>query len=217
MAESYLREIVHIQSGCAAGTMSGNAVCQDVQSVSEVVADLREKIGEGAKREVRTFWDMRQDELENLAAATDGSAVGALTAPLKPAYLAIVALYAIGVISLLQPGTMDFNAGGVVPFTGQELWWSIRDGYVGDLTHHLFRNGGLVVSDPVASVGSSISPQELFWSIRDGYMGNTLFGSGGEGSVETVPYTPQEVWWAIKNGYSGDMVGHWFRNGGLSV
>lgn len=52
-AESYLREIVHIQSGCAAGTLSGSATCNDVLSVSEVVADLREKIGEGAKREVR--------------------------------------------------------------------------------------------------------------------------------------------------------------------
>ena len=52
-AESYLREIVHIQSGCAAGTLSGNAVCEDVLGVSEVVADLREKIRKGAKQEVK--------------------------------------------------------------------------------------------------------------------------------------------------------------------
>lgn len=52
LAESYLREIVHVQSGCAAGTLSGNAVCDDVLDVSEVVADLRDKIARGAKREV---------------------------------------------------------------------------------------------------------------------------------------------------------------------
>jgi hypothetical protein len=52
-AQLYLREIVHVQSGCAAGTLSGDAVCGDVQGVSAVVADLRRKIGEGAKEEVR--------------------------------------------------------------------------------------------------------------------------------------------------------------------
>lgn len=214
-----MREIVHIQSGCAAGTMSGNAACNDVLSVTEVVADLRQKIGEGAKREVGTFWDKRQEELETLAAASDGSAIAPLTAPLKPAYLAIAALYTIAFISIFQPPIMDPNAGGVVPFTAQELWWSIRDGYLGDLTHHLFRNGGLAVSDAVATVGTSLSPQELFWSIRDGYADNTLFSAtgGSGGGVESVPFTPQEVWWAIQNGYSYDMIEHWFRNGGLSV
>ena len=52
-AEGYLREIVHIQSGCAAGTLSGHAVCDDVLDVAEVVADLREKIKQGAKQEVK--------------------------------------------------------------------------------------------------------------------------------------------------------------------
>ncbi len=110
---------------------------------------------------------------------------------------------------------MDLNANGVVPFTAQEVWWSIRDGYVGDLANHLFHNGGLVVGEPMASVGSSLSPQELLWSIRDGYADNTLAGVGG--GVESLPFTPQEVWWAIKNGYSYDMIEHWVRNGGLSV
>lgn len=222
-AESYLREIVHIQSGCAAGTLSGDAVCYDVLGVSEVVADLREKIGEGAKQEVKTFWDKRQEELENLAVASvaaDGSPTAALTAPLKPAYLAIAALYTFAFIAMMQPGTMEANANGAVPFTAQEVWWAVRDGYIGDLAHHMFTNGGLAVSDATtaaAGAGHGLSPQELFWSIRDGYASDTLFASGAEGGVDSVPFTPQEVWWAVKNGYSYDMVEHWFRTGGLSV
>ena len=44
-ANLYLKEIVHIQSGCAAGTLSGSNVCDDVLNVSAVVAELRDKIG----------------------------------------------------------------------------------------------------------------------------------------------------------------------------
>lgn len=221
-AESYLREIVHIQSGCAAGTLSGNAVCDDVLTASEVVADLRRKIGEGAEREVRTFWDKRQEELETLAAASDGSSAAALAAPIKPAYLALAALYAIFAISVLQPATDATTSGGVVPFAAREVWWAIRDGYAGDLAAHFFRNGGLVASDASSPVaGSVLSPQEFLWSVRDGYAENTMLASGGVvgggGGVESVPFAPREVWWAVENGYAGDMIAHWFRNGGLSM
>ena len=51
-AEMYLKEIVHAQSGCAAGTLSGSGACDDVAGVSAVVADLRQKIGDGTRREV---------------------------------------------------------------------------------------------------------------------------------------------------------------------
>lgn len=185
-AELYLKEIVHVQSGCAAGTLSGSNVCNDVLGVSEVVADLRQKIGQGAKADFGTFWNN-------------------------------AALYAaaIIVVSALQTATMDPSA-GVVPFTPQEVWWAVRDGYVPDLASHLFRNGGLLVDDAVATVGSSLSPQELLWSIRDGYATDTMFSNGG-GGVESVPFTPQEAWWAVKDGYATDMVGHWLRNGGLSM
>lgn len=218
-AESYLREIVHIQSGCAAGTLSGYAACDDVLEVSEVVAGLRKKIQDGAKREVGTFWDQRQVELEQLATASlvDGSVTAPLTAPIKPAYLALAALYTMAIISVLNPASMDGGSAGVVPFTAQEVWWAIRDGYAGDLAGHLFRNGGLAVSDASAVVGSALSPQELFWSIRDGYAANTMSSSLSGGGVESVPFTPQEVWWAVKDGYSLDVIEHWFRNGGLSV
>jgi len=121
---------------------------------------------------------------------------------------------------------VDTAVGGVVPFTAQEVWWAIRDGYIGDLTSHLLRNGGLVVGDSTANaaanVASSLTPQEVWWSIRDGYADNTLFANGVDLGVENggggvVPLKPQEVYWAVRDGYVGDLVGHWFRNGGLSV
>jgi hypothetical protein len=49
-AESYLREIIHVQSGCVAGTVTGQEVCNDVGRTSEVVAGLREKIRRGAAK-----------------------------------------------------------------------------------------------------------------------------------------------------------------------
>ena len=115
-AELYLKEIIHIQSGCAAGTLSGNDTCDDVLGVSAVVADLRRKIGEeGTGREVvlRSFSSME--------------------------LLGIGALYTIAAISMLHASE------GVVPFTAQEVWWAIRDGYAGDLAGHWFRNGGLTM------------------------------------------------------------------------
>jgi len=213
-AELYLKEIVHVQSGCAAGTLNGKGVCDDVLVVSEVVADLREKITIGAEREVKTFWDKRQDELTELATHAESP----LTSPLKPAYLALAALYTVAIISIVTPASMAaMNAGGVVPLTGQEIWWAVQGGYVGDLVNHAIHNGGLLVGDATPVV-SGLSPQEVWWSVRDGYADQTLFSSAAAvGGVESVPFTPQEVVWSVQNGYAADMVAHWFRNGGLVV
>lgn len=52
-AESYLREIVRIESACVAGTMSGEACGSDVARVSETVAALKAKIGAGAERNIK--------------------------------------------------------------------------------------------------------------------------------------------------------------------
>lgn len=232
-AELYLREIMSVQAGCATAEEE-DEVCNDVGRTSEVVANLREKIRRGAVKENAAFWENRQQEFETLLTSSldpttqQLSPTAALTqAPLKPAYLALAALYTIFVISIVNPAPVDVTTavGGVVPFTPQEVWWSIRDGYVGDLASHLLRNGGLVVGDTTANAvaaSSSLTPQEVWWSIRDGYADNTLFSNGvvdlGEnidGGV--VPLKPQEVYWAVRDGYVGDLIGHWFRNGGLSV
>jgi len=230
----YLREIIHVQSGCVAGTVSGTDICKDVGRTSEVVASLREKIRKGAVKENDAFWGKRQQEFETLITSSidtnnNLNPLASLTqAPLKPAYIALAALYTILVISVVNPPLVDVNTavGGVVPFTSQEVWWAIRDGYVGDLAEHLFRNGGLVVGDTTANAAAavgSLTPQEVWWSIRDGYVDNTLFSSptvglGDEAGVGgVVPFKPQEMYWAVRDGYVGDLIGHWFRNGGLSV
>ena len=192
------------------------------------------------KNKTRTFWDRRREELETLAASASSPApaAGALRAPLKPAYLAFAALYAIAYAYAFHPpddAAVVVAAGGVSHLSAGEVWWAIRDGYAGDLAAHLFRNGGLLVGDAPGGASAlfgddvagvvvrALSPQEMFWSIRDGYAGNTLFSTSGvngvtlEGGSSVVPFAPQEVWWAIKNGYTYDMIEHWFRNGGLLV
>lgn len=184
-ANLYLKEIVHYQSGCAAGTLSGNDVCEDVVGVSEVVANLRHKIdNSNGVNKVE-----KNDRLvESIAFAT---------------------LYALVAGIVLSQPHLD---GNVVPFTVQEVFWAIKDGYAGDLATHYFHNGGLLVGDALSSSVRGMTPQELLWSARDGYM----FSSYGlDGGVESLPLTPQEVWWSIKDGYVTDLAGHYFRNGGL--
>jgi len=105
-----------------------------------------------------------------------------------------------------------------VPFSGEEVWWSIRDGYAPDLVSHFFHNGGLLVGDAstVSPTLDHLTAQEVMWGIRDGYGFEALNADAGyaEGSL---PFTPQEIWLAISNGYSMDMLGHWIRNSGLAV
>jgi hypothetical protein len=43
-AEQYLKEILHIQSNCASGTLSSQQICEDVTFPAEVVAHLRAKL-----------------------------------------------------------------------------------------------------------------------------------------------------------------------------
>jgi hypothetical protein len=152
-----------------------------------------------------------------------------------PAYLAFAALYSIAFVSALGQ-FQDAGATNIAPFAAHEVWWAMRDGYVGDLIAHAFRNGGLLVGDVdyyVASAGhhaAGISPLELFWSVRDGYAGNTILSSStgvfggvdGDGGMlvdgsNVVTLSPREIWWAIKDGYAHDMIEHWLRNGGLLV
>lgn len=193
-ANLYLKEIVHVQSGCAAGTLSGSNVCDDVLNVSAVVAELRDKIGKAGGS------DTTQMDIVKGSSNFVGS-------------LGLATLYTIATLVILQTAAGgDGSVGGVVPFTAEEVWWSIRDGCATDLVSHYFHNGGLLVGDAVANV-RGLSPQELYWSIRDGYVLDGMH----DGGVESLPFTPQEVWWAVKDGYTLDMIGHWFRNGGLSV
>lgn len=43
-AEDYLKEMLHLQSNCASGSLTSDLICEDVIFPSEVIAGLREKI-----------------------------------------------------------------------------------------------------------------------------------------------------------------------------
>lgn len=46
-AKLFLREVVHLESGCAAGTLVGDNLCDDQAHVAEIVASLRAKVERG--------------------------------------------------------------------------------------------------------------------------------------------------------------------------
>jgi len=46
-AKLFLREVIHLESGCVAGTLVGDAICNDTDHVAEIVSTLRAKIERG--------------------------------------------------------------------------------------------------------------------------------------------------------------------------
>jgi len=226
-AYSYLREIFHAQSGCIAMTGNPNvdsAMCVNVDVVAEVVANLRNKISSSSSNNVAAAHRRAEDD-------------ALLPPPLSAVMTAAAIVVAAEIMTLLIHSNSNMAASGAAasPITIQEMYWAIRDGYVGDVMTHVFRNAGLllvtddannIVMDTTSSIlsttttaTSSLTPQELYWSVRDGYVGDTLLASsrgiGDSSGSGIVPFTPQEVYWAIRNGYVNDLTLHLFRNGGL--
>ena len=48
-AESFLQEVLHLQSGCAVGNIRNNDICEDITIPNEIIAGLRHKIETSAK------------------------------------------------------------------------------------------------------------------------------------------------------------------------
>jgi len=226
-AYSYLREIFHAQSGCIAMTGNPNVdstMCVDVDVVAEVVANLRNKISSSSTDNIAAAHRRAEDDV-------------LLPPPLSAVMTAAAIVVAAEIMTLLIHSNSNMAAGGAAasPITIQEMYWAIRDGYVGDVMTHVFRNGGLLVTNDAKNIvmdttssilstttaTSSLTPQELYWSVRDGYVSDTLLASsrgiGDSSGSGIVPFTPQEVYWAIRNGYVNDLTLHLFRNGGLLV
>jgi len=214
-AEDYLREVVHIQGSCVAGNLAGQQLCEDIQFASEVISGLRNKV---------------ENKSQQLGVAMSASR-SAVLFPADPSkqlatntFLGLGFLYAALVIMAGHPAT---STDQVLPFTAQEVWWSIRDGYAFDLTSHYLRHGGLSIGE--SAFGSDyvalLTPQEWWWSIRDGYFGDAMSHVGRNGGLlvgdsisaedAVLPFTSSEWAMAAKNGYLGNMMGHWFRNGGV--
>jgi hypothetical protein len=52
-AKSFLREVLHVQSGCAAGTLLGHELCEDQAHVADIVSHLRAKVEQGGSSSLR--------------------------------------------------------------------------------------------------------------------------------------------------------------------
>jgi hypothetical protein len=46
-ARNFLHEILHVQSGCVSGVVSGHDLCENQDEVAEIVAHLRQKVESG--------------------------------------------------------------------------------------------------------------------------------------------------------------------------
>lgn len=143
----------------------------------------------------------------------------------KNTFLGLGFLYAALVI--FMAGHPVTSTDQVLPFTAQEVWWSIRDGYAFDIMSHYLRHGGLSIDETAFGSDSValLTPQEWWWSIRDGYFGDAMSHVGRNGGLlvgdnisaedAVLPFTSSEWAMAAKDGYLGNMMGHWFRNGGV--
>lgn len=112
-AQRFLSEILHLESGCVSGNLSGD-VCENVDDVADIVAHLRVK-------------------------ADKSSTPGILPNKVSPLMASI--LFIAGVI-LLRSSVINMNAAHE-PFTIQEWVWAARGGYLPNMVHHFIRNGGL--------------------------------------------------------------------------
>jgi hypothetical protein len=113
-----------------------------------------------------------------------------------------------------------YNDPNVAPFTVQEWWWSIRDGYLPLMLKEYYENGGLATAQ---SEATAFTMQEVVWAVKGGYldqMAAHYFRNGGlamdEQLVSSAPFTPQEWLFAIKGGYLDQILSQTFRNGGLT-
>jgi hypothetical protein len=115
---------------------------------------------------------------------------------------------------------LTYNDPNVAPFTVQELWWSIRDGYLPLMLKEYYQNGGLATAP---SEATPFTMQEVVWAVKGGYldqMAAHYFRNGGlamdEQLVSSAPFTPQEWLFSIQGGYLDQILSQTFMNGGLT-
>eukprot|EP00547_Thalassionema_nitzschioides_P007369 CAMPEP_0194210634 /NCGR_PEP_ID=MMETSP0156-20130528/8859_1 /TAXON_ID=33649 /ORGANISM="Thalassionema nitzschioides, Strain L26-B" /LENGTH=293 /DNA_ID=CAMNT_0038938005 /DNA_START=43 /DNA_END=924 /DNA_ORIENTATION=- len=189
-AQQYLDNIMKMESDCASGALLGSEICKNVDQTVEAVVGLREKISRESQR---------------LRVVNSGSAV--LTGAIGTMLLA-------SVIAGVVPVNPDAS-----PFTVQEWWWALRDGYLPTMMQHYFQDGGLAGAD--GQVVSPFTLQEWWWAAKDGYL-NTMVGEyvrdGGlaDGVSTATSITHMEWMWAAKDGYLATMMSENFQNGGMT-
>eukprot|EP00591_Stephanopyxis_turris_P006798 CAMPEP_0195517310 /NCGR_PEP_ID=MMETSP0794_2-20130614/10301_1 /TAXON_ID=515487 /ORGANISM="Stephanopyxis turris, Strain CCMP 815" /LENGTH=190 /DNA_ID=CAMNT_0040646085 /DNA_START=219 /DNA_END=788 /DNA_ORIENTATION=- len=172
-AHYYLHELVRVESGCVAGTLAGQELC-DVSVATEIIANLRAKVDEGSSM--------------------------TKPAPLNPVAQSI-SISALAVIVAVMLSTSHTLRDADAPFTLQEWWWAAKDGYLPDMVHHFFKNGGLAAAETDGEAALPFTLQEWWWALNGGYipdMAHNYAINGGlaainvDGEVATAPFTLQE-------------------------
>jgi len=211
-ANFFLENVLSLQSNCADGTLTADAVCGDADNVSEIVVGLRSKVEDATAPDVMNMGK----------AASQGEGKFSLI----PLYIGMAGLY-VAVTSILLQSSPD----AVAPFTAQEWWWATRDGYLGAMISAYVKSGGLAATNDDTLLNTlnvvPFTAQEWWWAMRDGYLNNMVTAYLKTGGLvmendmvnamptsSVVPFTPQEWWWAMKDGYLGSMLSEQFQAGG---
>lgn len=199
-AQSYLDDILMMQKDCLDATLSNNPICNNVDVVSDVVANLRQKI------------DIERTKFVPMKATAE------LTNVLIGMYVVSTIMHGFMAVPNVPSDT------GVATILPVEWMWAIRDGYFPSLISEWIHNGGLAV-DVTAFDEKAVAftPQEWVWSIQNGSFGHMLEENMRYGGYrvestydnEMSPMNLQDVIWSIQGGYFGTAVNHFFRNGGI--
>ena len=157
-AESYLHDILTIQKDCLA-VATNSELCENVDVVSEVVANLRQKI------------TLERNKVAPVKATVH------LVNLIVGVYVVSTILHGFAAVPNVPVDAPMFtsfdafsdgavNSRGVATILPIEWFWSIRDGYFPSLFSEWIRNGGLVV-DTSAFDGKVVAftPQEWVWDI----------------------------------------------------
>jgi len=218
--QSYLDAILIAQIDCIGGAMasSNSALCENVDVVVDVVANLRQKI-----------------EVQRRAIAPVKATVH-LVNLVMGVYVVSTIMHGFAAVPNVPVDAPMFssfdtftegavNSRGVTTISAQEWFWAIRDGYYPSLFSEWMKTGGLVVDmSGFDEKVVAFTPQEWAWSLQNGSFGNILKENmryGGlvvDSSFDTEGMTPmnaQDVMWSVQGGYLGTAMQHFFRTGGV--
>lgn len=198
-AESYLADVIRLQSACAGGGAVGYDpsyfdICEDITIPNDIIVSLRQKIEASSK--------------------TPANAL-TIKSMMNPVFASMFTIYLVSSIANLD------HEPGVDSFTMQEVWWAARDGYFNELISQFFKNGGLAAVDVSSGSATPFTSNEWMWSMRDGYLPIMLthyFRDGGLTDIDAarvLPFTSDEWMWSVRDGYFPTMMKHYLSDGGL--
>jgi len=226
-AQTFLDDILHVQMECVgAGVLSTkSAVCDNVDVVAEVVANLRQKIQVERKRLAPLKATVHLANVAMGVYVVSTILHGFAVVPNVPVDAPLFSSF--DYISPLEVNDMEMimNSRGVTSILPQEWFWAVRDGYFPSLFSEWMHSGGLVVDTSVfENKVVAFTPQEWVWSIQNGSFGHMLKENMQYGGLVVAsdyntegmtPMTFQDVLYSIQGGYVGTAANHFFRNGGV--